>query len=67
MKTRQLNSKMTTLISKLKIMMHIYNPEAMSLQTINFLQLTISEILLIQYFKDEGYYGKMKCQIKVTP
>ena len=58
---------MTTLISKPKIMMHTYNPEQMSLPTIKFLHFMVSEILRGQNFKGEGYYGKIKCQIKVTP
>ena len=58
---------MTALISKLKTMMHTYNPEAMSLSTINLLHFTVSEILPGQKFKGQGHYGKVKCQIKVTP
>ena len=58
---------MTALISKLKIIMHTYNPKAMSLPTIKFLHFTVSEILPGQNFKGQGHYGKVKCQIKVTP
>ena len=66
-KTRQFNSKMRALISKLKTMIHTYYPEAMSLPTINFLHFTVSEILPGQYFIGQGHYGKVKDQIKVTP
>ena len=58
---------MTALISKLKIMMHSYNPLAMSLPTINFLHFTVSEILPGLNFKGQGHYGEVKGQIKVTP
>ena len=58
---------MTALINKLKTMMHTYNPKAMSLRIVNFLYFTVSDILPGQNFKGQGYYGKVKCQIKVTP
>ena len=58
---------MTALISKLKIMMHTYNPQPMPLPTINFLHFTVSEIIYGQNFKGQGHYGKVKGQIKVTP
>ena len=58
---------MTALISKLKTIMQTYNPQAMSLPTINFLDFTVSEILPGQNFKGQGHYSKVKCQIKVTP
>ena len=48
-------------------MMHTYNPQAMFLPTINFLHFTVLEILPGQNFKGQGHYGKVKCQIKVTP
>ena len=58
---------MTTLISKLKFMMHTYNPLAMSLPTINFLHFMVSEIWPGQNVKGQGYYSKINGQIKVTP
>ena len=43
----------------------LLSPIEKSLQSIDFLQLTVSEIL--QNFKGQGNYGKIKGQIKVTP
>ena len=57
---------MTALISKLKTMMHTYNPNQCPYPTINFLHLTVSEILPGQNFKGQGHYGKIKDQIKVN-
>ena len=42
---------MTALISKLKIMMHTYNPYVMPLPTVNFLHFMVSEILPGQTLK----------------
>ena len=42
-------------------------PPPMSLPGINFLHLMVSEIWPEQDFKGQGHYGKVKCQIKVTP
>ena len=47
--------------------LHIYNPSPMSLPSINFLHLTVSEIQPGQDFQTQGHYGKVKGQIKVTP
>ena len=41
-------------------------PKPMSLQSINFLRLTVSEIHPEQSFIGQGHYGTTKCQIKVT-
>ena len=49
------------------ITLHTYNPQPMSLQSINFLHLTFSKIQPRQYLIGQGHYGKVKCQIKVTP
>ena len=58
---------MTALSSKVKIMIHTYSSLAMSVPTINFLQSMVSEILPGQNSKGQGYYSKIKGQIKVTP
>ena len=47
--------------------LHTYNPQPISLPSINFLHLTVSEILSGQDFICGGHYGKVKGQIKVTP
>ena len=47
--------------------LHTYNPSPMSLSSINFLHLTVSEILPRQDFIGHGHYSKVKGQIKVTP
>ena len=47
--------------------LHTYTPYPMSLPSINFLHLTVSEIEPGQGFIDQGHYGKVKGQIKVTP
>ena len=39
----------------------------MSLPSINFLHLTVSEIQPGQDFQTQGHYGKVKGQIKVRP
>ena len=46
---------------------HTYNPPPMSLPSINFLHLTVYEILPGQDFIGQGHYGKVKGQIKVIP
>ena len=46
--------------------LHTYNPQPMSLPSINFLHLKVSEIWPRQNFIDQGHYGKIKGQIKVT-
>ena len=38
----------------------------MSLPSVNFLHFTVSKILPVQDLKDQGYYSKVKDQIKVT-
>ena len=43
------------------------HPQPMSLPSINFLRLTVSEIYPGQDFIGQGHYGKVKGQIKVTP
>ena len=48
------------------MMLHTYNPPPMSLPSINFLHLTVTEIQPIQDFIGQGHYGKAKGQIKVT-
>ena len=40
--------------------MHTYNPLPMSLPSINFLQLMVSELLPGQDFIGQGHYGKVK-------
>ena len=47
--------------------LHTYNPQPMSLPSINFLHFTVSEIYPGQDFIGQGHYGKVKGQIKVTP
>ena len=47
--------------------LNAYNPKPMSLPSINFLHLTVSEILLRKDFIGQGHYGKVKGQIKLTP
>ena len=49
------------------MMLHTYNPPPMSLQSINFLHITVSEIWPGQDFIGQGHYGKVKGQFKVTP
>ena len=46
---------------------HTYNPQPMSLPSINFLHRTLSEIQPKQDFIGQGHYSKVKGQIKVTP
>ena len=46
---------------------YIYNPQPMSLPSINFPHLTLSEIQPWQNFKHQGQNGKVKGQIKITP
>ena len=45
--------------------LHTYNPPEISLPSITFLHLTVSEILPAQDFIGQGHYGKIKGQIKV--
>ena len=40
--------------------LHTHNPKSMSLQSINFLHLTVSEIQIGQAFIGQGHYGKVK-------
>ena len=47
--------------------LHIYTPKPISVSTINFLHLKVSEIQPRQDFKGQGHYGNDKGQIKVTP
>ena len=47
--------------------LHTYNSQQMSLPSIIFLHLTVSEILPGQDFIGQGHYSKIKGQIKVTP
>ena len=47
--------------------LHTYTPQPMSLPSINFLHLTVSEIQPGQDFKGQGHYSKVKGQIKVRP
>ena len=49
------------------ITLHTYNPPPMSVPSINFLNLTVSEIWPGQDFIGQGHYGKLKGRIKVTP
>ena len=49
------------------MMLHTYNPQPMSLPSINFLHLTVSDIQPGQDFIGQGHYGKVKGQIKVRP
>ena len=42
------------------MMLHTYNPPPMSLPSINFLDLTVSEIWPGQDFIGVGHYGKVK-------
>ena len=48
------------------MMMHTYNPEA-PLASVNFLHITVYEILPGKDFKGQGQYSMVKGQIKVTP
>ena len=48
------------------MMLHTYNTPTMSLSSINFLHLTVSEIWYGQDFIGQGHYSKVKGQIKVT-
>ena len=48
------------------MMMHTYTSLPMSLLSINLLHLTVSKIKPGQDFKDQGHYGEVKGQIKVT-
>ena len=59
---------MTTFISKLKIMMHTYNPygSPLTLPTINIVQLTTAEIQPGKDIIGQGRYDEVKGQIKVT-
>ena len=47
-------------------MLHTYNPWAMSLPSVNSLHFPVSKILPGQDLKGQGYYSKVKDQIKVT-
>ena len=47
--------------------LHSYNLQPMSLPTINFLHLTVSEIQPGQEFKGQGHYDIVKGQIWVLP
>ena len=47
--------------------LHTYTPLPVSLPSINFLHLTVSEIYPGQDFYTQGHYGKVKGQIKVRP
>ena len=47
--------------------LHTYNPQPMSLPSINFLHRKVSEISPGQDFIGQVHYGKIKGQIKVTP
>ena len=47
--------------------LYTYNPQLMSLPSINFLHLRLDEIYPGQHFQTQGYCGKVKRQIKVTP
>ena len=49
------------------MMLHTYKPQPMSLSSINFVHLTVSEILPGQDFIGQGHYDKVKVQIRVTP
>ena len=40
--------------------LHTYNPQSISLPSINFLHLTVSEIQPGQDFQTEGHYSKVK-------
>ena len=42
------------------MMLHTYNAQPMSLPSINFLHLTVSEIMPSQDFIGQGHYGKAK-------
>ena len=46
--------------------LHTYNSQPMSLPSINFLHLTVSDIPPRQNFKGQDYYGGVKGQTKVT-
>ena len=64
------NARVTTEESKVKLMsnqdvaQHIFQP--ISLLSINFLHLTVSEIFPRQYFKDRDHCCKIKGQINVA-
>ena len=47
--------------------LHTYNPPPMSLSSINFLHLTVSEIWHGHDFIGQGHYSKVKGQTKLTP
>ena len=47
--------------------LHTCNPHTMSLPSINFLHLMVSEIWPGEDFQTQGHYGKVKGPIKVTP
>ena len=49
------------------IILHTYNPQLMSLPSINFLHFMLSEIWAGQDFIGQGQYGKVNGQIEVTP
>ena len=49
------------------MMLHTYNPQSMSLPSINLLHLMVSEIQPRQDFIGQGHYSKVIDQIKVTP
>ena len=42
------------------MMLHTYNPQPMTLPSINFLYFMVSETVLDQYFKGQGHYSKVK-------
>ena len=47
--------------------LHTYNPQPLSLPSMNFLQLTVAETMPGQDIIGQGYYGKVKGQIKAAP
>ena len=47
-------------------MLHTYNPQPMSLPSINFLHLMVPKIEPRQEIKIQGFYAKDKDEIKVT-
>ena len=48
-------------------MFHTYTPQRMPLLSLNFLQVTVSEIQPEKDFNGQGHHGKVKDQMKVTP
>ena len=47
--------------------LHTYNPQPVSLPSMNFLHLTVAETMSGQEIIGQGYYGKVKGQIKAAP